>query len=105
MSTPQVGVSYAADGSTPSVSPPLGQQLETLVQQAHAKYDEAVSRGRCFSAVNATARSPQASLTTTAPLVLYNPLGSGVRIKLMKVTFSHGATGTQGTGVIHHTGF
>ncbi len=100
-----VGVQLVADGGTPAIAPRQGKTSEAVVGQAHGKYYEATSRGNVYSATNATARSPQVSLTTTAPLVLYNPVGSGKRFKIMKVTFAQAATGTLGTGAQYHCGF
>jgi hypothetical protein len=101
----QVGVSYAADGTQPAAAPRLGQHLEAIVQQAHGKYKEAAVRGNMYAGCNITARSPGTALSTTAPLVLYNPVGSGKRLILKKVTVAQAATGTLGAGVLHHCGF
>jgi hypothetical protein len=101
----QVGVSYAADGSQPAAAPRLGQHLEAVVQQAHGKYYEAVSRGNCYSAHTSAGRAPGTALGTTPPILLYNPVGSGKRLKIMKVSVAQAATGTLGTGVLAHCGF
>jgi hypothetical protein len=38
------------------------------------------------------------------PLVLYNPVGSGKRLRILKVAVAQDATGTLGTGALFHMG-
>lgn len=92
--------SVRADGSAVS-SPRCGQMSEAVVSQAHGKYYEAVSRGKCFSAQTAaTGVAPGTSLGTTAGFALYNPVGSGKRLSIQKIKMGL-ISGTIGAGTIH----
>lgn len=62
----------------------LGREGALVVSDAHGRFFEAVSRGNCFSAANATAVASQAGLSAATPiLTLYNPKDSGVLGVLM----------------------
>jgi hypothetical protein len=74
----------------------------TVVAQVSGKYGEAVKRGSVYSA-HAEGLTPTTALNGTAvPLVLYNPVGSGKRLKILKVAVAQDATGTLGTGGHYH---
>jgi hypothetical protein len=97
-----VGISYSAVGSSPGYDGRQDEHGCKIVQQGGGKYKETAKRGKLFSAINATARSPQVSFTTTVPLLLYNPAGSGIRAIIKKVSLTMGQTGTMGNGRISH---
>jgi hypothetical protein len=100
-----VGPVYQGDGNA-SVDARQGSHSEAIVQQLSGKYAESTKRGNVYSA-NATGLTPTTSIagTTSAPLVLYNPVGSNKRLKILKVGYGQAATGTLGTGVAFHCGF
>jgi hypothetical protein len=100
------GPQYNADSAQALPSARTGRMGEATVGQAHGKYYEACSRGNMYCA-SATGLTPTTAIsgTTSAPLVLYNPLGSGKRLAVKKVSFGQAATGTLGTGVEFHCGF
>jgi hypothetical protein len=100
-----VGPTYTADGVTPT-SNRFGRLNETIIGQVHGKYYEATSRGNVYCVSNgSTGRAPGTALGTSPSILLYNPLGSGKRLKIMKVSMTQASTGTLGTGVLHHCGF
>ncbi len=83
-----------------------GKTGEQIVDLAHGKYYEAASRGVLYCGGNATARATQTALATTAPLTLYNPVGSGKYLSIKKVGFGQsGAANTLGTGGLFHCVF
>jgi hypothetical protein len=97
-----VGPLLGADG-TPGPQPQrYGKTGEGVVAQAHGKYFEATHRGNCYSVTNgATGRAPGTALGTTPPILLFNPSGSGKRLKIMRVTGGY-ISGTLGAGTIFH---
>jgi hypothetical protein len=97
-----VGSSFSAIGSSPGYDARQDEHGCIVVTQGGGKYKEPTKRGKMFSAINATARAVPASFTTTCPLLVYNPAGSGIRAIIKKVSFSPGVTGTQGNGRISH---
>lgn len=87
----------AADGNRLNVR--LGKNGELIVGQGHARYHEAVSRGRCFHASMQAGASLGTALTATAvTLTLYNPVNSGVNLSLLRssvaITTVPGGAGT-----------
>jgi hypothetical protein len=101
-----VGITYSALGTPPAFDGRQDEHGATVVAQVSGKYAEPAKRGNVFSAF-ATGLTPTTSIagTTSAPLVLYNPLGSGKRLKILKVSYAQAATGTLGTGAAFHCGF
>jgi hypothetical protein len=106
-----VGPTVGADGTAgPTGAQGAGPQRfgktgESVVGQAHGKYYEATSRGNVYSVTNgATGQAPGTVLGTHPAILLYNPAGSGKRLKLMKVTGGY-ISGTLGAGTIFHSGF
>ena len=101
--TGRVGPGTGADGNSGS---PFRQAktLEGVFSQAHGKYYEATHRGNVYSVTNgATGQAPGTALGTHPPILLYNPVGSGKRLKIMKVTGGY-ISGTLGAGTIFHCG-
>lgn len=71
------------------------------VFQSHGKYHDAVLRGRCYSAGTAASGvAPGTSIGTTAAFSIYNPLGSGYNLHILRATLGY-VSGTLGAGVIH----
>lgn len=76
---------------------------EALVQQAHAKYAEAVAAGRCFFAADdGSGNAPGTAIGTDGIAGLENPLGSGVRLVVLRVSMGY-ISGTLGAGTIFYT--
>lgn len=94
------GVTSSPTGTT-SV-PRSGSFRETVVSQAHGKYHEAAIRGSLFAVANATTGA--AILTGFAavpPILLSNPLNSGRRFSIKKVSIAY-VSGTMGAGCFWH---
>lgn len=100
---PAVGTA-AARGTDPIAAPTRrqGQSYEDIVGMAHAKNFEAASAGVLFSACEqGTGIAPGTALGTTALFVLYNPVGSGKRIAIRRVSVGY-ISGTLGAGTLYH---
>lgn len=72
------------------------------MMQVHGKYQDAVLRGRCF--VGGTAASgvaPGTSIGTTGAFSLYNPVGSGYNLVVLRASMGY-VSGTLGAGVVHY---
>ena len=75
-----------------------GATGETVIGQAHARYHEAVSRGRVYCACSQAAVTWGTALTGTAvTYTLYNPVGSGVNLSLLQTSISQITGSTAGT--------
>jgi hypothetical protein len=100
-----VGPTLGADG-TPGPSPGrFAKTGETVAALAHGKYYEATHRGNVYSVTNGhTGQAPGTALGVHPPILLYNPAGSGKRLKLIKVTGGY-ISGTLGAGTVFHCGF
>lgn len=81
----RAGPIQALDGS---VNPARAAKTgEITVSDAHGRYHEAVSRGRCFHASMQAGASLGTALTGTAvTLTLYNPTSSGILVSLLETT-------------------
>jgi hypothetical protein len=83
----KVGAQNAQDGTTPDTR--SGRTGELVTSDAHARYNEATSRGNVFTAqakgvtVVAAMASPIAAGATTL-LALYNPASSGKNLVIKK---------------------
>lgn len=63
----------------------LGRQAEGIVQDAHARYHEAAAGRALFSASLQAGAALGTALTATAvTLTLYNPVGSGVNLSVIR---------------------
>ena len=68
----------------------IGQAGDLIVQNAYGKYSEIVERGRAFYSRTASAAVlPIATTPTNAP-TLWNPYGSGVICKVLKINLTMG---------------
>jgi hypothetical protein len=70
-----------------------------VVTDAHGRHYEAASRGKLFAAVYSAGQAPGATITTTAPAVLYNPAGSGILVAIKRVRVAY-VSGTLGSGTM-----
>lgn len=96
-----VGPVLGADGTTPSTGR-QGKTGETSVSQTHGKYYEPSSRAVLFGASDQGAGvAVQTSITTTGNLSLHNPVGSGKRLSIKKVSIAY-FNGTLGAGAFYH---
>lgn len=78
----------------------LGKSGETIVQELHGRYYEAVKRGNVYVASTAGAGvAPGTVLSTTPPFTIYNPAGSGVDLVLMQAWLAY-ISGTLGAGAL-----
>jgi hypothetical protein len=97
-----VGPTTTADGAVPAGAPRYGKTGEQVVGQAHGKYFEAVHRGNCYVAsAGATGQAPGTAIGTTACFTLWNPLGSGKRLKLIRASLGY-ISGTLGAGTLFY---
>jgi hypothetical protein len=97
-----VGPTSTADGAIPPGAPRYGKTGESIVSAAHGKYFEAVHRGNVYTGSTAgTGQAPGTAIGTTAAISLWNPLGSGKRLKLMKTSVGYNS-GTLGAGAIFY---
>jgi hypothetical protein len=71
-----------------------------IVSQGHAPNAEAVARGNVMIASNAVAGvAPGTALSTTPPMAVWNPLGSGKNLVILKTAIGY-VSGTLGAGSI-----
>jgi len=92
-----VGPIVGGDGANPG-KVRTDKTSAAVVSQAHARMHEATSRGKVFGASNGTAGvAPGTVLSTTPPFALFNPLGSGVILSVLKVRIAY-VSGTLGSG-------
>lgn len=71
-----------ADGSNPIVS--MGKYGEILCSEVHGKYYNHNYRGKLFSASQAIAGVAITTVGTTAGFAVFNPIGSGVNMVLVR---------------------
>lgn len=94
----RVGVArYSDDQEGP---PRYGNQGETLVSDMNGLFYEQTMRGNAFVYSTALAGNALVAATTTNAPFLWNPLGSGKNIVLLKVTAGRTAKGTPLEGSI-----
>jgi len=94
----RIGVQLGSDGVVQPAR--IGRTGEIIVGSAHGDFYEAVARQSVFTFSNAVAGvAPGTVLSTTPPLALWNPPGSGVNLALVKATMSY-VSGTMGAGSI-----
>lgn len=81
-----------------------GKTGEMVTSDCHARWHEAVSRGRCFySSIAAAGVAPGTAISTTPPFILENPSGSNVILSLLAGFIGY-ISGTLGAGVVVWTG-
>jgi hypothetical protein len=94
----KVGPQPSADGVLGPAR--IGRTGELIVGSAHGDFYEAVARQGVFSICNAVAGvAPGTALSTTPPIALWNPPGSGVNLALVKAVMSY-ISGTFGAGSV-----
>jgi hypothetical protein len=108
----QVGQTLVADGTQTNLR--QGRTGELIATQAHPAYTEQTTRGSVFtlniatSAATLTAGNALQNFTTgpaaagTTHMALWNPIGSGVNLSLLKFV-STPISGTPTAGPIFHT--
>lgn len=100
--TTRVGLLYAADGS----KLPVRSTKEGAIVFADVgpRYSESTSRDQIFTACTAVAGvAPGTALSTTPPLVLYNPVGSGKNLEIIRSSCGY-VSGTLGAGTLVYAG-
>lgn len=99
----QVGDNRQGVGDGSEINPRAGKQGQLIVQDAHGRYHEAVSRGRVWTAsIAAAGVAPGTAIGTTPALYLHNPIGSGFNLSVLKTTGGY-ISGTLGAGSIVYT--
>lgn len=79
----KTGPQTLADGAQ---SPVRGcRSGEMAVSDAHARYQEAVLRGNCYTGAMASAAMGTSLTSTMVTICLYNPQGSGVNLVLLNI--------------------
>lgn len=100
-----VGPTSGTDGTYSLTSARIGRQGEAIVSLAHGYLYEPTVRGQVYVAsTGATGRAPGTALGTTPPILLYNPVGSGYRLSIKRVTVGY-ISGTLGAGTLFHSFF
>lgn len=99
--TATVGRRTVADGNLSNARLEKDCSLATFA--AHADYFDSVRRGGVFSGMTAVGGvAPGTSIATTAAFSLYNPLGSGVNLIVLRTSVSY-LSGTLGAGALLYT--
>lgn len=96
----KVGHFFTSDGVEDL--PALGRRRQFKVIQSDGRFFDAVDRGVMFcGGTAASGVAPGTSIGTTAAASLYNPLGSGFKAVVYRVSLGY-VSGTLGAGVIHY---
>lgn len=83
----KVGIQTLSDGSVSELR--TGKTGELVASQLHGQYYEQSSRRQLFWAANQSAQAVSAALATTyTGLCVYNPIGSGVLLSLLRIKFA-----------------
>jgi hypothetical protein len=94
----RVGPNSASDGVDDRLR--LTRELAQVVQTHHAKYTESATRGQLFTVSTGVAGVAHGTaLSTTPPIALCNPSGSGVYLVLIESYLGY-VSGTLGAGSI-----
>lgn len=105
MSIPATGIAAATGTAGSGVVIRESRELAQVISQGAGKYFEGASRGIVFSGTQTTGRAPGTTVSTSPPILLYNPLGSAKRYEILKVACANGISGTLGSGAMYHCGF
>lgn len=98
----RVGQIYAGDGAR--VSPRASKEGALLSTDLGTRYGEAVSRDQVFTACTGiTGIAPGTVLSTTPPLILYNPVGSNRNLEVIRSSCGY-VSGTLGAGSLVYAG-
>lgn len=96
-----VGPILGGDGTTPATGR-QGKTGEAIIAQGHGKYYELASRALlAFACDQGAGVAVPTTLSTTCVAALYNPINSGKRLALVKVSVGY-VSGTMGAGAIFH---
>jgi hypothetical protein len=94
----QVGIPAAAPSANPSVS--SGRNGEVITADLHGKKYTAAYNGKLYIASTSVAGvAPGTALSTTPPMCLWNPPGSGVNLEIHRAWLGY-VSGTLGAGSI-----
>lgn len=96
-----VGQQAVPTAGTPSSSQRFDKTAASVFAQAHGKYYQANELNQLFSACHNAGDAPVQTISTTAQMCIYNPIGSTVRLILCKVVAAY-VSGTIGTGTVFH---
>ena len=97
-----VGPQSGGDGTYALTSPRIDKTGSAVVQQSGGKYGETSLRQLTFCANDSGAGiTPVTSISTTAMLVLYNPAGNNMRLRVQKVAAGY-VSGTLSSGPVYH---
>lgn len=100
-----VGPSSGGDGTYTLTSARVGRQGEAVMTPAHGYLYEPCIRQQIFTGTTgATGRAPGTVLGVNPPILLYNPVGSGYRLSIKRVTVGY-ISGTLGAGTLFHAVF
>lgn len=95
-----VGPQTRADGNLAPIR--AGMTGEMITGNAHGFYSEQSSRGGIFCASTGVAGvAPGTALSTTPPMVIWNPVGSGKVLSILRVGFGF-ISGTLGAGALEY---
>lgn len=94
----KVGPNRSYEGSRADLR--QGLDGEVVVQDAHGRFYEASARGKIWTVSTAVAGvAPGTALSTTPPLALWNPVGSGYNLSILCATLGF-VSGTLGAGTL-----
>lgn len=92
----RIGRIFTATGNHQQLR--MGNNGDLVVGQNKGKYAEAAEQGEIFIASTAVAGvAPGTALSTTPPMVIHNPDGSGVLVSILRVAIGY-VSGTLGAG-------
>lgn len=97
-----VGPTLGGDGTAGPTTGRQGKTGEAIVGQGHGKYFELASRGLlAFAQDSAGVAATATTISTVALLSLYNPINSGKRLQVCKVSVGY-FSGTFVAGPVYH---
>ena len=105
MTTPQITGGHVGPRTTADngqVTDRHGRSGESIVGQGIGARHESASRGNIYIASTAVAGvAPGTALSTTPPLTIHNPAGSGVLVSILDIYVGY-VSGTLGAGSLVH---
>jgi hypothetical protein len=87
-----VGINRMADGNVQSAPLRFGRQGELIVYEDHGKFYEQTLRGNTFVGTSLTPVAIPIDSSVTVTPTLWNPLGSGVIVELVRLSLTHDIT-------------
>jgi len=86
-----VGPSNLTDGAHEDIPLRMGRDGSLVVSQNHGKFYQAAKRGNMYVATNPTAITMKAVATLTNVPILWNPMGSGVCLEVIRLEMTQTA--------------